>query len=59
MKATDEIRPAVSSVLADLRDVPLAEMATLSPVTLSEMLGRVLPEAQAAPVPVAAFSSAI
>jgi FXSXX-COOH protein len=60
MKATDEIRPAVSSALADFRDVPLAEMATLSPVTISEALERVLPGAQAVPVPVsAAFSSSI
>lgn len=59
MQTTDLIRTTVPSKLVDLRDVPLAEMPTLSTVTLDEALGRVIPDSQVAPVPVAAFSSAI
>jgi FXSXX-COOH protein len=60
MQTVEDIRTAVPSKLADLRDVPLAEMPTLSRATLDETLGRVVrgPE-QVAPVPVAAFQSAI
>jgi len=54
---TSEVIP---SRLADLRDVPLAEMPALSRTTLEETLGRVVPGPdQVAPVPVAAFQSAI
>jgi hypothetical protein len=59
MRSTDEA--AVSSVLLDLRNVPLVEIPTLTPVTLDKTLQRVLdhPRSLTAPVPVAAFSSAI
>jgi len=59
MRSTDEA--AVSSVLLDLRDVPLVEIPTLTPVTLDKTLQRVLDRSgsHTAPVPVAAFSSAI
>jgi len=60
MQTTDLIRKAVPSKLSDLRDVPLGEMPSLSMATLDEAVGRVIPgPQQAAPVPVAAFQSAI
>jgi len=60
MQTVEDTRTAVPSKLADLRDVPLAEMPTLSRATLDEALGRVVPgPEQVAPVPVAAFQSAI
>jgi len=60
MQTIEDIAVAVPSKLADLRDVPLAEMPTLSGATLEEALGRVVPgPEQVAPVPVAAFQSAI
>jgi FXSXX-COOH protein len=51
--------PAVSSLLVDVRDVPLAEIPALSARTIDEALVRVLPESPVASVPVAAFNSAI
>jgi hypothetical protein len=59
MKSTDEA--VVSSVLLDLREVPLVEIPTLTPVALDKTLQRVLdhPGSLTVPVPVAAFSSAI
>jgi hypothetical protein len=59
MRSTDEA--AVSSVLLDVRKVPLVEIPTLTPVTLDKTLQRVLDQSGSltAPVPVAAFSSAI
>jgi hypothetical protein len=59
MRSTDEA--AVSSVLLDVREVPLVEIPALTPVTLDKTLQRVLdhPGSLTAPVPVAAFSSAI
>jgi FXSXX-COOH protein len=57
MRSTDEA--AVSSVLLDFRDVPLAQMPTLSTLRLEEALRRVLPDSPPNPVPVAAFQSAI
>jgi hypothetical protein len=58
MRSTDEA--AVSSVLLDLRKVPLVEMPTLTPLTLGKTLQRVLDHpGSTVPVPVAAFSSAI
>ena len=59
MQTTEDTRMMVPSKLADLRDVPLAELPILSTVTLDEALGRVIPDPHAAAVPVAAFSSAI
>jgi FXSXX-COOH protein len=57
MRSTDAV--AVSSVLLDLRQVPLAEMPSLSTVSLADALRRVLPDSPLNPVPVAAFQSAI
>jgi hypothetical protein len=59
MRSTDEA--AVSSVLLDLREVPLVEIPTLTPAALDKTLQRVLdhPGSLTPPVPVAAFSSAI
>jgi FXSXX-COOH protein len=59
MQTTGDIGTTVPSKQADLRNVPLAEIPTLNTVTLDEALGRVMPDPQAAPVPVAAFNSAI
>jgi len=60
MQTVEDIRTTVPSKLADLRDVPLAEMPTRSRPTLDETLSRVVPGLeQVAPVPVAAFQSAI
>ena len=56
MTITNEMQ---SSVLVDLRQIPLAEMPALGDVTLSDALGRVLPESAVGQVPVAAFQSAI
>ena len=57
--STEDISTTVPSKLADLRDVPLAEMPNLSTVTLDEALGRVVPDPQADTLPAAAFQSAI
>lgn len=57
MQTTVDTRMIVPSKLADLRDVPLAELPILSTVTLDEPLGRVISDPQAAVR--AAFSSAI
>jgi hypothetical protein len=59
MQATELIRTTIPSKQADLRDVPLAEIPGLSTVTRNEVPGRVIPDSQMAPVPGAAFSSAI
>jgi FXSXX-COOH protein len=59
MTVTDELRRAVPSELADLREVPLADVPDLDADTLESVLGRLLPEPAATPVPVAAFNSAI
>jgi FXSXX-COOH protein len=58
MQATDDNKVIISSKMADFRNVPLADMPTLSPLT-REALGRVMPGRQTSPVPVAAFQSAI
>jgi hypothetical protein len=39
--------------------MPLAEMSTLKPATLDQALQRIFPGSSTAPVPVAAFNSAI
>jgi hypothetical protein len=59
MQTTEDILTAVPTKLADLHDVPLAEMPTLSMVTLDEALGRVILHPQTTGRPIAAFSSAI
>jgi FXSXX-COOH protein len=58
MTSIDAASP-VSSTLPDLRSVRLAEMPTLSTVSLEQALRRVLPDSPLNPVPVAAFQSAI
>jgi FXSXX-COOH protein len=50
---------AVDSAFPDVRDIPLAAIPDASGVTLDRALARILPGALVAPVPVAAFSSAI
>jgi FXSXX-COOH protein len=60
MPSTTELRPAVPSSFADLRDVPLGNIAALTESAVDEVIARILPEEpQVAPVPVAAFQSAI
>jgi FXSXX-COOH protein len=56
MRTTDEASTVTSAVL-DLRQVRLTEMLTKG--TLDKALQRVIPDVLTAPVPVAAFSSAI
>jgi FXSXX-COOH protein len=59
MQTTEDLSATVPSKLANLRDVPLADLPALSMVTLDEALGRLIPDPQAAAAPVAAFQSAI
>jgi FXSXX-COOH protein len=59
MVPTEELRPAYASTMADLRDIPLAEMPALGLDVLGRTIGRVLPAPSANPVPVAAFQSSI
>lgn len=59
MLPTEELRSSVSSAVADLRDVPLAEMQVLGPDVLGMAINRVLPGTSTAPVRVAAFQSSI
>jgi FXSXX-COOH protein len=59
MVPTEELRPVYSSAMADLRDIPLAEMPALGLDVLGRTIGRVLPDPSTAPVPVAAFQSSI
>jgi FXSXX-COOH protein len=59
MVPTEESRPAYASTMADLRDIPLAEMPALGLDVLGRTIGRVLPAPSANPVPVAAFQSSI
>lgn len=64
MKTTGELASSslaapVSSVLPDLHEVPLAEMAAANSAELNDTLGRLLPPTDSSPVPVAAFNSAI
>jgi FXSXX-COOH protein len=58
MRSVDEAL-AVPSVLRDLREVPLTEVSALASLGLDQTLQRVLPGSPVAPVPVAAFGSAI
>src|SRR5580692_3358759 len=55
MIATDDKRPGYPSVLADLRQVPLADVSALS----EEMLRRLVPAPLAGQVSVATFNSAV
>lgn len=59
MVPTEELRPALASAVADLRDVPLTEMSALSLNLLERTIGRVLPVSSVKSVPVAAFQSSI
>jgi hypothetical protein len=59
MLATKVMKTTVPSKVADLRDVPLAAMATLNTVTTDEALGRVIPAPHTTPAPGAKFGSAI
>jgi len=59
MIATDEKKTEYLSDLADLRQVPLADMATLSGDALESALRRLVPAPIAGQVPVAAFNSSI
>jgi FXSXX-COOH protein len=58
MAPTEELRPAISS-MADLRDVPLAEMPALGLGVLGRTIGRVLPASSSNHLPTAAFQSSI
>jgi FXSXX-COOH protein len=59
MVPTKELRPAHASAMADLRDIPLAEMPALGLDVLGRTIGRVLPDPSTNRVPVAAFQSSI
>lgn len=59
MIATEDLRPAYSSAVADRSDVPLSEMLALGTDVLWGTIGRVLPDPSAGAVPVAAFQSSI
>jgi FXSXX-COOH protein len=59
MVPTEELRPAYSSAMADLRDIPLAEMPALGLDVLGRTIGRALADPSARPVSVSAFQSSI
>lgn len=59
MVPTEECKPALQSAMADLRDIPLAEMPALGLELLERTIGRALPNPMTNPVPVAAFQSSI
>ena len=59
MVPTEELRPAYASAMADLRDIPLAEMPAFGRALLGRTIGRVLPDPSTNPVSVAAFQSSI
>jgi FXSXX-COOH protein len=59
MVPTEELRPAYSSAMADLRDIPLAEMPALGLDELERTIGRVLPGASPAPLSAGTFQSSI
>jgi FXSXX-COOH protein len=59
MVPTEELRPAHSSAMADLRDIPLAEMPALGLDVLGRTIGRVLPHPSSNYVPMGAFQSSI
>ncbi|HEY6493834.1 MAG TPA: FxSxx-COOH cyclophane-containing RiPP peptide [Trebonia sp.] len=58
MVPTEELRPVTSS-MADLRDVPLAEMPALGLDVLGRTIGRALPASSSKHLPKAAFQSSI
>jgi FXSXX-COOH protein len=59
MIATDDKRSEYPSDLADLRQVPLADVPALSENVLDSALRRLIPAPLAGQVPVAAFNSSI
>jgi FXSXX-COOH protein len=59
MAPSEELRSAVLSSVADLRDIPLAELSALSSDMLGRALGRALPGVPADLAPVGAFQSSI
>jgi FXSXX-COOH protein len=60
MVPTEELRSAaVPSSMADLRDIPLAEMSALGLDVLGSVIGRALPGGPANLAPMAAFQSSI
>ena len=59
MGPTEELPPPYASDMADLRDIPLAEMPALGLDVLGRTIGRVLPAPSTNSVPVAAFQSSI
>jgi hypothetical protein len=58
MVFTKELRPVYPSALADLRQIPLAEMPALGLDALKS-IGRLLRDASVNRMPVAAFQSSI
>jgi FXSXX-COOH protein len=58
MRSTDEASRVASTVL-DLRNVPLTQIAVPAAAGAGEALARIMPDSPVAPVPVAAFNSAI
>ncbi len=60
MLSTTKTQAAVVSSLVDIRAIPLNELAGISAGIVDEPIMRILPaESPVAPVPVAAFQSAI
>jgi FXSXX-COOH protein len=59
MVPTEELRPAYPSSMADLRDIPLADLPALGLAVLGRTIGRLLPELSSNHLPKAAFQSSI
>jgi FXSXX-COOH protein len=59
VQTIEDTSRTVPSKLANLRDVPLAELPAMNVATLDEALGRLIADPQAVAAPVAAFQSAI
>jgi FXSXX-COOH protein len=55
----EELPPFYAADVAGLRDIPLGEMAAVGMDVLGKVIGRVLPDPVATPLPVAAFQSSI
>jgi len=59
MVPTEELPPTHASAMADVRNIPLAEMLALGLDVLGRTIDRVLADPSANSVPVAAFQSSI
>jgi FXSXX-COOH protein len=59
MTAAYDLGSEVATDLADLRQVPLAELRAQGDRAISDAVQRILPEESAHQVPVAAFNSSI